>query len=138
MQKRAASVRRHGNSSTPQPGWDGRLAGAGAVRAIQEIIRAVFAAHPSAAFLTKDLCEIIHPSLPTRRHIAETNRQARGVVAADPHRTCELSADQRQVVFFNRVDERSVEAAQTLLAPKPKRPRMRRPARPRRAVAFPT
>jgi hypothetical protein len=38
----------------------------------------VFAAHPSAAFLTKDLCEILHPSLPTRRHIAETNRQARG------------------------------------------------------------
>ena len=98
----------------------------------------VFAAHPSAAFLTKDLCEILHPSLPTRKHIAETNRQAREVVAADPHWTCELSADQRQVVFFNRVDERSVEAAQTLLAPKPKRPRMRRPARPRRAVAFST
>jgi hypothetical protein len=107
-------------------------------RAIQEIIRAVFAAHPSAAFLTKDLCEILHPSLPTRRHIAETNRQAREVVAADPHWTCELSANQRQVVFFNRANERSVEAAQTLLAPKPKQPRMRRPSRPRRVVAFPT
>jgi hypothetical protein len=95
----------------------------------------VFAAHPSAAFLTKDLCEILHPSLPTRRHIAETNRQARKVVAADPHWTCELSADQRQVVFFNRVNERSVEAAQTLLAPKPKQPRMRRPSRPRRKFA---
>jgi hypothetical protein len=41
-------------------------------------------------------------------------------------------------VFFNRANERSVEAAQTLLAPKPKKPRMRRPSRPRRAVAFPT
>jgi hypothetical protein len=107
-------------------------------REIQESIRAVFAAHPSAAFLTKDLCEILHPSLPTRRHIAETHRRAREVVAADPHWTCELSADQRQVVFFNRANERSVEAAQTLLAPKPKKPRMRRPSRPRRAVAFPT
>jgi hypothetical protein len=85
-----------------------------------EIIRAVFAARPSAAFLTKDLCEIIHPKLPTRKNIAETNRHAREVVAADPDWTCALSADQRQVVFFNRSNERSVQVAQTLLAPKPK------------------
>ena len=30
-------------------------------REAQEIIRALFAARPSEAFLTKDLCEIIHP-----------------------------------------------------------------------------
>jgi hypothetical protein len=50
---------------------------------------------PPAAVLTKDLCEILHPSLPTRRHSTETNRQAREVVAADLHWTCELSADLR-------------------------------------------
>jgi hypothetical protein len=41
-------------------------------------------------------------------------------VATDPDWTCALSADQRRVVFFNRANERSAEAAQTLLAPKPK------------------
>ena len=53
-------------------------------REAQEIIRALFAARPSEAFLTKDLCEIIHPNLPTRRNIAETNLWVRMVVAADP------------------------------------------------------
>jgi hypothetical protein len=99
-------------------------------REIQEIIRAVFTARPSAAFLTKDLCEIIHPKLPTRKNIAETNRPARKVVAADPDWTCALSADQREVVFFNRNNERSVQAAQTLLASKPKQTHMRRPPKP--------
>jgi hypothetical protein len=94
-------------------------------REAQEVIRAVFAAHPSKAFLTKDLCKILYPNLPTRKNIAETNRHAREVVAADPDWTCELSADQRQVAFFNRSNERSVEAAQALLAPKPKQLRQR-------------
>ena len=102
-------------------------------REIQEIIRAVFAAHPGRAFPTKDLCDILYPNLPTRVHIVRTSHAARKIVAADPHWTCEFSADRRQVVFFNRANESSVEAAQTLLAPKPKRPRLRRPPRPRDA-----
>jgi len=101
---------------------------------IQEIIRAVFAAHPGRAFPTKDLCDILYPNLPTRVHIVRTSHAARKIVAADPHWTCEFSADRRQVVFFNRANESSVEAAQTLLAPKPKRPRLRRPPRPRHAA----
>jgi len=44
-------------------------------REIQEIIRAVFAAHPSRAFQTKDLCDILYPDQPTRVHIA--TRRAR-------------------------------------------------------------
>jgi len=44
-------------------------------REIQEIIRAVFAAHPSRAFPTKDLCDILYPDQPTRVHIA--TRRAR-------------------------------------------------------------
>src|SRR5215472_17196021 len=52
-------------------------------RVIQEIIRAVFTAHPSMAFRTKDLCNILYPGLPTRAHIARTNNEAREVVAAD-------------------------------------------------------
>jgi hypothetical protein len=52
-------------------------------------------------------------------------------VAADPHWTCELSADHREMVFFNRANELSVEAALKLLTPKPKQMRMRRPPRQR-------
>jgi hypothetical protein len=103
-------------------------------REIQEIIQAVFATRPSAAFLTKDLCEILYPNLPTRENIAETSRHVRAVVATDPDWTCALSADQRRVVFFNRANERSVEAACTLLTPKPKQTHMRR--RPRQRLGF--
>ena len=102
-------------------------------RVIQEIIRAVLTAHPSRAFRTKDLCNILYPGLPTRAHIARTNYEARAVAAANPDWTCELSADRREVVFFNRASERSMEIAAEMLAPKQKRPRMRRPPRPRRS-----
>src|SRR5215469_8215675 len=61
-------------------------------RVIQEIIRVVFAAHPSRAFPTKDLCDILYPDQPTRVHIVKTSHAARQVVAADPHWTCEFSA----------------------------------------------
>jgi hypothetical protein len=64
-------------------------------REIQEIIRAVFAAHPSRAFPTKDLCDILYPDLPTRVHIVKTSHAAR--------------------------------IAEEMLAPKPKRPQIRRP-----------
>jgi hypothetical protein len=56
-------------------------------REIQEIIRAVFAAHPSRAFPTKDLCDILYPDLPTRVHIVKASHAARKLVAADPHWT---------------------------------------------------
>jgi hypothetical protein len=42
-------------------------------RQIQEIIRAVFAAHPSRAFPTKDLCDFLYPDQPTRVHIVKTS-----------------------------------------------------------------
>ena len=58
-------------------------------REIQEIIRAVFAAHPSRAFPTKDLCDILYPDLPTRVHIVKTSHAARKIVATDLHWTCE-------------------------------------------------
>jgi len=99
---------------------------------IRQIIRTVFAAHPGKAFRTRDLCDILYPNLPTRAHIAKTNHEARKVVATDPDWACELSADQREVVFFNRADECSAAIAEEMLAPKPKRPRMRRPPRVRR------
>ena len=102
-------------------------------REIQDIIRAVFAAHPSRAFPTKDLCDILYPGQPTRVHIVKTSHAARKLVAADPHWTCEFSADRRQVVFFNRANESSVAIAEAMLAPKLKRPRMSRPPRPRHA-----
>jgi hypothetical protein len=105
-------------------------------RARRGIIRAVFAAHPGRAFRTKDLCDILYPGLPTRAHITQTNHEAREVAAADPNWTCELSADQRQIVFFNRANESSVAIAEEMLAPKPKQPRMRRSSRPRHAVRF--
>jgi hypothetical protein len=105
-------------------------------REIQEIIRAVFAAHPTRAFPTKDLCDILYPDQPTRVHIVKTSHAARQIVAADPHWTCEFSADRRQVVFFNRANESSLAIAAEMLAPKPKRPRMRRPPRPRHAAGF--
>jgi hypothetical protein len=62
-------------------------------REIQEIIRAVFAAHPSRAFPTKDLCDILYPDQPTRAHVGKTSHAARKIVAADAHWTCEFSAD---------------------------------------------
>ena len=96
-------------------------------REIQEIIRAVFAAHPSRAFHTKDLCDILYPGLPTRMHIVKTSQAAREIAAADPEWACELSADRRQIVFFNRANESSVAIAEEMLAPKPRRPHMRRP-----------
>ena len=92
-------------------------------REIQEIIHAVLAGHPSRAFHMKDLCDILYPGLPTRMHIVKTSHAARKAVAAD----------RRQVVFFNRANESSVAIAEEMLAPKPKRPRMRRPPRPRHA-----
>jgi hypothetical protein len=85
-------------------------------REIQEIIRAVFAAHPTRAFPTKDLCNILYPDLPTRVHIVKTSHAARKIVAADPHWTCEFSSDRRQVVFFNRANESSVAIAEEMLA----------------------
>jgi hypothetical protein len=105
-------------------------------RVIREIIRAVFAAHPNRAFPMKDLCDILYPDQPTRVHIATASLAARQIVAADLHWTCEYSADRRQVVFFNRANESSVAIAEAILAPKPKRPLMRRPPRPRHALCF--
>ena len=105
-------------------------------RVIREIIRAVFAAHPNRAFPMKDLCDILYPDQPTRVHIATASLAARQIVAADLHWTCEYSADRRQVVFFNRANESSVAIAEAILAPKPTRPLMRRPPRPRHALCF--